>query len=178
MTSSYRYPLQSLAFGYVASAVGIAVSLGLLGWAELAVPVAWATAAAAALFLVYFARTVCRQLTRIELDEAGIRADGPLGGAIRWEDLRLLELDYYSTRRDPEVRTMEEGWMQLKLRGAGQTIRIDSELDGFAALARAAAQAAAARGLALDAATLSNLAALRGEGNGGTSVPLFRDLDG
>jgi len=161
MTRSFRYPPQSLAFGYAGSGTGIVVSLGFLGWAELAAPVAWAMTAAAALFLVYFARTVCRQLTRIELDEAGIRAEGPLGGAIRWEDLRLLELDYYSTRRDPEGRTMEGGWMQLKLRGAGRTIRIDSELDGFAALARAAAQAAAARGLALDAATLSNLEAIR-----------------
>jgi len=161
MTRSFRYPPQSLAFGYAGSGAGIAVSLGFLGWAELAAPVAWAMTAAAALFLVYFARTVCRQLTRIELDEAGIRAEGPLGGVIRWEDLRLLELDYYSTRRDPEGRTMEGGWMQLKLRGAGRTIRIDSELDGFAALARAAAQSAAARGLALDPATLSNLEALR-----------------
>ena len=161
MTRSFRYPPQSLAFGYAGSGTGIAVSLGFLGWAELAAPVAWAATASAALFLVYFGRTVCRQLTRVVLDEAGIRAEGPLGGAIRWEDLRLLELDYYSTRRDPEGRTMEGGWMQLKLRGAGQTIRIDSELDGFAALARAAAQAAAARGLALDAATLGNLEAIR-----------------
>ena len=165
MIRSFRYPPQSLAFGYAGSGTGIAMSLGFLGWAELAAPVAWAMTAAAALFLVYFARTVCRQLTRIELDEAGIRVEGPavglLSGAIRWDELRLLELDYYSTRRDPEGRTMEGGWMQLKLRGAGRTIRIDSELDGFAALARAAAQAAAARGLALDAATLSNLEAIR-----------------
>jgi hypothetical protein len=161
MTGSFRYPPQSLVFGYVTSATGLAVSLGLLGWAQLAAPVAWAATASAALFLVYFGRTVCRQLTRVVLDEAGIRAEGPLGGAIRWEDLRLLELDYYSTRRDPEGRTMEGGWMQLKLRGARQTIRIDSELEGFAALASAAARAAAARGLALDAATLSNLEAIR-----------------
>jgi len=165
MTRSFRYPPRSLAFGYAGSGAGIVVSLGFLGWVELAAPVAWATTAAAALFLVYFARTVCRQLTRIELDETGIRVEGPaaglLSGAIRWDELRLLELDYYSTRRDPEGRTMEGGWMQLKLRGAGRTIRIDSELDGFAALARAAAQSAAARGLALDPATLSNLEALR-----------------
>ena len=44
---------------------------------------AWVLAAAAALFLVYFGRTVFRQLTHSKLDEAGIRARGPLGAAIR-----------------------------------------------------------------------------------------------
>jgi hypothetical protein len=125
--------------------------------------VAWVLTAAAALFLVYFARTVCRQLTHIELDEAGIRARGPASGllsaAIRWEDLRSLRLDYYSTRAD-----REGGWMQLKLGDAqrtGQTIRIDSDLDGFAQVVERAARAAAERGLALEPSTLANLQALR-----------------
>ena len=129
---------------------------GLLEFAQPAAAVAWVLAAAAALFLVYFGRTVCRQLTHIEIDEAGIRASGPLGAVIRWENLRSLQLDYYSTRAD-----REGGWMQLKLRDARRTIRIDSELEGFAAVVDRAARAAAQRGLALDAATLSNLQALR-----------------
>jgi hypothetical protein len=154
--SRHRYPLRALWRAYAGSAAGAAAALGLLGFAQLAAPVAWAAAAAAALFLVYFARTVCRQLTHIELDETGIRARGPTGAAIRWEELRSLQLEYYSTRRD-----REEGWMQLKLRDAQHTIRIDSQLDGFAELARQAARAAAARGLALEASTLGNLAVLQ-----------------
>ena len=118
---------------------------------RLAAPVAWVATAAAALFLVYFGRTVCRQLTHIELDETGIRVMGPavglLSAAIRWADLCSLRLDYYSTRRDGEG-----GWMQLRLGDARHTIRIDSELDGFAELVGAAARAAARRDLALDAA--------------------------
>ena len=113
----------------------------------------------AVLFLVYFARTVCRQLTHIELDETGIRARGPAFGAsaaIRWDDLRLFRLDYYSTRAD-----REGGWMQLKLADAQRTIRIDSDLDGFAQVVERAAQAAARRELALDSASLANLQALR-----------------
>ena len=159
MPSRYRYPLRALWSAYAGSGFGALASLGLIGFAQLAAPVAWVATAAAVLFLVYFARTVCRQLTHIELDEAGIRASGPAvgvpGAAIRWEELRSLQLEYYSTRRD-----REEGWMQLKLRDAQRTIRIDSELEGFAAVARSAARAAAARGLALDAATLANLDAL------------------
>jgi hypothetical protein len=154
--SGFRYPLRALGLDYAGSGAGLACSLGLIGFVRLAAPVAWVLTAAAALFLVYFGRTVCRQLTHIELDETGIRARGPLGAAIRWDDLRLLRLDYYSTRAD-----REGGWMQLKLGDAQHTIRIDSDLDGFAQVVERAARAAAQRALALDAATLANLQALR-----------------
>lgn len=152
MTRSFHYSLRSLSADYAGSAIGLALSLGLLALVQPAPAVAWVLAAAAALFLVYFGRTVFRQLTRIELDEAGIRARGPLGAAIRWEDLRSLRLDYYSTRRD-----REEGWMQLRLRDAQRTIRIDSEVDGFADIARAAAAAARRHGANLEDATRANL---------------------
>jgi hypothetical protein len=99
-------------------------------------------------------------LTHIELDETGIRVTGPVVGlqsaAIRWADLCLLRLDYYSTRRDGEG-----GWMQLRLGDARRTIRIDSDLDGFAELVRAVAHAAASRDLAIDSATAANLEALQ-----------------
>ena len=150
--SRFRYPLRALGLDYAGAIAGLACSLGPLGFVELAGPVAGVLSAVAVLFLVYFGRTFCRQLTRIELDEAGIRARGPLGTAIRWENLRSLRLDYYSTRRD-----REGGWMQLKLRDAGCTIRIDSELDGFAEVVGRAARAAAQRGLAFDSSTASNL---------------------
>lgn len=151
----HRYPARALVADYLRASLGSGLTLGPLALAQPAAPVAWALAAGAALFLVYFARTVCRQLTRIELDEAGIRTRGPLGAAIRWGDLRSLRLAYYSTRRD-----REEGWMQLKLRDARHTIRIDSDLERFADIARAAAARAAAAGLELDQATRSNLSAL------------------
>jgi hypothetical protein len=94
-------------------------------------------------------------LTHIELDEDGIRARGPLGAAIRWEDLRSLRLDYFSTRRDGEG-----GWMQLRLRDAQHTIRFDSELDGFVGLVRVAVLEARRRGADLDHATRANLGVL------------------
>jgi len=152
VTRSFQYPLSCLCADYAGSAIGLACSLGPLAYLQPAAAMAWLLAAAAALFLVYFGRTVCRQLTHIELDEAGIRARGPLGAAIRWEHLRSLRLDYYSTRRD-----REGGWMQLRLRSAQRTIRIDSEVDGFADIARAAAAAARRRGADLDEATCANL---------------------
>jgi len=162
--SEFYYPPRSLALEYAGSVTGIAFTLGLVGMAQLAAPLMWLLTAAGALFLVYFARTVCRQLTHIEMDGTGIRVRGPAwgravgltGAAIRWESLRLLRLEYDSTRAD-----REGGWMQLKLGDAQRTIRIDSDLDGFARVAERAAIEAARLGLALDAATLTNLQALR-----------------
>jgi hypothetical protein len=155
--SAYRYPPRALAADYARSGAGALASLAALAVIEPALPVVTVLTMLALLFLVYFARTVCRQLTRIEVDETGIRARGPLGAAIRWAELRSLRLDYYSTRRD-----REEGWMQLRLRGARRTIRVDSGLAGFAELARAAAARARHIGLDLDEATRLNLGVLEG----------------
>lgn len=157
MRREYRYPARSLAAEYARAGIGAALFLAALAWLEPVAAIGGLLAAGAALFLVYFARTVCRQLTRIEQDETGIRAHGPLGAAIRWADLRSLRLDYYSTRRD-----QEEGWMQLRLRGARGTIRVDSGLDGFSELARLAAARARGCGLELDDTTRANLALLEG----------------
>ena len=152
---AYRYPARALAADYARAGTGAGIFLsGLLGL-DPAPAIAWILTGGAGLFLVYFGRTVCRQLTRIEVDETGIRARGPLGEAIRWAELRSLRLDYYSTRRD-----QEEGWMQLRLRGAGGTIRADSALAGFAELVRAAVVRARGAGVELDDATRANLALL------------------
>ena len=152
MSAALRYSWRALLPGYAGSAAGLAFSLAPLALVHPAAPVAWVLAAAAALFLVYFSRTVCRQLTHFELDKTGIRAKGPLGAAIRWEDLRALRLDYYSTRRDGEG-----GWMQLRLRDARRTIRIDSELEGFVDLVRIVVLEARRRGIDLDGSTRANL---------------------
>lgn len=157
MRREARYPMRSLAADYARSGAGIGVCGALLGLASPAAAVGIAAAAAGSLFLVYFARTVCRQFTRIVWDETGIRARGPLGADIRWAELRAMRLRYYSTRAD-----REEGWMQLRLQDASRTIRVDSDLPGFAELARTAAAAAARRGVELDAASTANLRALGG----------------
>ena len=152
MSVSFRYPWRALAADYARSAAGLAVAV-LLAWVvHPAAAVSWIMGGCAALFLVYFGRTVCRHLTHIELDEAGVCARGPLGAAIRWESLCSVRLEYYSTRRD-----REEGWMQLKLRDARRSIRIASQLEGFGGLASAVAREARCRGVALDAATRENL---------------------
>jgi len=151
----FRYPARALVADYLRGATGLGASAGLLLLAHPALLPGLVLAMAAALFLVYFARTVCRQVTRIVLDEAGISAKGPLGATIRWDSLCALRLEYYSTRRD-----REEGWMQLKLRDATSTLRIDSEIAGFAELVRAVLAQASLRGVVLDEGSRANLRVL------------------
>ncbi|MGH8676294.1 MAG: hypothetical protein ACREVG_18550 [Burkholderiales bacterium] len=118
-------------------------------------PFASVLAAGMLLFLVYFARAVVRHLTRIELSETGIAAHGPFGGAILWEELCSMKLNYYTTRSD---RT--GGWMQLDLGTRERSICVDSRLEGFAEFAGAVAQEAGRRGHRFDDATRLNLKAL------------------
>jgi hypothetical protein len=156
---AFRYRRSSLTAGYVRAAVGLALTAGTLVLVEPADSVALVLAALSALFLVYLALNVVRQSTRIEYDEAGIRAVGPLGAAIRWDDLRSVRLHYYSTRTD-----RRGGWMQMVVRGARGALRIDSDLEGFAEVARAAARAAEQHGCALGEDTRANLRSLDAAG--------------
>ena len=115
----YRYSARAIAADCARGAGGLALSAGLLWFARPAAALAWVLGAAAALFLVYFARAVVRHLTQIELDETGISASGPLGAVIRWDELRSLQLNYYTTRSD-----RSGGWMQLDLRGSRRSLAV------------------------------------------------------
>jgi hypothetical protein len=89
------------------------------------------------------------------LDEAGLTARGPLGTAIPWEGLRSVRLNYFATQRD-----RSGGWMQLVLRGAHRSIRVESGIDGFAEIAHAAALELTRRGGSVDELTRTHLTAL------------------
>lgn len=152
MSETLHYPVAALAAHYLRAGVGLAATLGVLLWAHPAAAVSWIIAAGAILFLLDLGQTVVRQLTRIVIEESGIRTRGLLGIAIRWEDLRAVRLHYYLTRSD-----RRGGWMQLEVRGARRSISVESSLAGFARLAARLAREADARGLPLDAATRENL---------------------
>jgi len=157
LTRSFRYPPRALIADYARGAAGLACTLGPIALVQPTGAVIWVLGAGAAFFLLYLARTAFSSVSSIDLEETGIRASGPLGAVIRWEDLRLVRLKYFTTRSDRAA-----GWMQLDLRGARQRIGVDSRLEGFAELARAVAGEARRRGLELDEATRANLGALDG----------------
>ncbi len=140
---------------YLRAGFGVATTGGLLLFVTPASVMLWLLAGFAVLFLVFGLQTARRQMTAYELGASGLRVLSPLGAVIKWEELRSVELRYYSTRKD-----RSNGWMQLILHGGGRAIRIDSSVTGFAELAQAAAAAAHDRHLPLSAASRSNLASL------------------
>ncbi|MDA0224821.1 MAG: hypothetical protein O2975_01780 [Proteobacteria bacterium] len=161
MNKVLRYATGTLVARYLRAAVGLTITLGLLLRARPAPGLSWIIAGTAILFLLYLGQTVVRQLTRIEIEESGIRTLGPLGVAIRWEALRAVHLGYYSTHSD-----RRGGWMQLEIRGTRGAIRVESTLEDFTRLATRVVREAQARGCTFDAATRENLALLGVAANG------------
>jgi hypothetical protein len=153
----YRYPPGPLLGDYARATAGLILT----GLPPLLLPlspwVALPLAVAAGLFVLFAARTAQRHMTVIEMDGTGIYARGPLGGSIPWEHLAQVRLNYYSTRRDRGL-----GWMQLRLTGtgAGETVRIESTLDGFDEIAERVAGVARGKGIGMTDTTVSNFLAL------------------
>jgi len=111
--------------------------------------------AAACLFFVYFVRTINRNLTRVELGEKGIRIKGAFDSWISWDNLRLVRLDYFTTRSD-----RSGGWMQLELCAERRSISLDSHIGGFVEITSTVVREAFRRGLQIDERTLANMSAL------------------
>lgn len=151
----FHYSRQALRGAYVLSGTGMLIGFGPVLFAHPAPVIGWLLGVMGVLFLVYCARTVVRQLSWIELDASGIGDRGPLGAAIRWDALREVRLNYYSTRPD-----RSGGWMEFIVKGPGRTIRIESTLEGFVELVAEVVRAARDRGIALDERSRANLTAL------------------
>ncbi|EWY40683.1 hypothetical protein N825_35805 [Skermanella stibiiresistens SB22] len=153
----FRYPPGPLYGDYARAAAGLALT-GLPPLLLSLSPWVWVPmAAAAGLFAIFGARTAQRHATVIEMDDDRVTARGPLGGSISWEHLAHVRLNYYSTRRDRGL-----GWMQLKLKGSGsgETVRLESTLDGFDEIAERVAEVARSKGIGMTDTTISNFAAL------------------
>ncbi|HEU0155615.1 MAG TPA: hypothetical protein VFQ82_06055 [Stellaceae bacterium] len=153
--SQHAYPSSAMIGDYARAAAGLVPSAAILATMPLASPAAAVLAALTALFGVFGVRTALRHGTRLELNETGLVASGPLSTSIPWAELSGMKLAYYSTRRDRKA-----GWMQLELRAGRSRVRLDSRIEGFAQVVERAAAAAQARDLALSAATATNLEAL------------------
>lgn len=156
------YSLAAVMPDYLRAGIGAAITGGPLLFVSLPSVMLWLLGGLAALFLAFGVRTWLRQATCIELTASGIRASGPIAAMITWEDLRQVELRYFSTRRD-----RSNGWMQLSLSGGGRRIRAESSIDDFAGLAAAAIRAATAHGVPIGETSRANLAALGRPGGGG-----------
>jgi hypothetical protein len=153
--SDHRYPPAALTTDYLRSGAGFLLTGGPLLLAKPSTPMVYILGGLAILFVLFGLRTALRQMTRIEMTDTRLSATGPLGSTIHWESLEGVKLRYFSTRRD-----RSEGWMQLKLTSGAGSIRLDSEISDFAAIAARAAHEAEHRGLPLSEATRANLSTL------------------
>ena len=140
---------------YLRAAAGFVPTAAILVSLPVGVVAAIVLGGFAALFAVFGARTLVRHGTRFEITKSALLASGLCRTSIAWRELDSMTLSFYSTRRD-----RRDGWMQLELRSGWKRIRLDSRIVGFAELVGKSANAARARGLTLNAATLANLAAL------------------
>ena len=151
--SLHRYAPRALASDYARAGIGLAVSGGPLIFLRPATVVAVVLGALAAIFALFALRTAIRQFTVVEVTADAIRAHGPAGKRLAWDEIDRVRLDYYATRRESG-----SGWMQLKLGGGGGQIRIDSTVGEFERIA--AAVAAAAPGADMTETTRGNFQAL------------------
>jgi len=153
--SKHRYPGAALTTDYLRGGAGFLLTGGPLLLAKPSPLMVYVLGGLAILFLLFGLRTALRHMTRFEMTDSRLSAAGPLGTTIRWASLEAVQLRYFSTRRD---RT--EGWMQLKLKSENGSMRLDSELSDFEAIAARAAVEAEHRGLDLNENTRANLATL------------------
>ena len=161
-TTRHVYPSSAMIGDYLRAAAGLVPTGALFATAPVGEVAGAVLGSFAAIFAVFGLRTALRHGTSLEMSETELRARGVWSETIAWAELDRMKLAYYSTRRD-----RKSGWMQLEVGAAGRRLRLDSRIGGFDQVVRRAAVAAAARGLELSEATVSNLQAL------GLRVPEF-----
>ena len=153
--SVHSYQFSDLAPDYLRAGAGFLLTGGPLLLVNPASVMVYVLGGLAALFAVFGIRTGLRQVSRIQATAEDVRNVGPLGAVIPWSGLDMLELKYFSTQR-----SRKDGWMQLKLRGVGKVITIDSNISDFDKLAALCAAQAINREVALDDNSRANLQSL------------------
>ncbi len=176
--SVHAYPPRALWGDDLRALAGLIPCLAILAGVPLAPPAMAVVSGFAALFAIFGLRTVQRHRTRLALSGTALRVLGPRGTEIPWAALDAMRLSYYAVRRDSaryavhrdgtrrdntrsdNTRSDGAGWMQLVLRAGRAKLSLDSRIEGFPFVVARAAEAAAARRLALAPTTLANLKAL------------------
>ena len=82
---------------------------------------------------------------------------------IAWQQIDQVDLRYFSTRRERGRLTLGDekgGWMEMKLHGEGQVLRIDSSLENFQKLAGYVVEASERFRIKMTPVSKENFAAL------------------
>ena len=164
----YRYPFRALAGDYLRSLTGALVGFGVL----LSVPPSPAIilifGSVAGLCSFFGYRTIKRHLTRVAVSDAGICDAGIGTRIISWEELQVLKLRYYGTKRQERGHG---GFMQLTLRGVTNSLTYESSMEGFNFIVWRAAKALRANGNPVDPTSAGNLLALGVDADSDTPPP-------
>ncbi len=153
--TTHRYPSNSIVSDYIRAGIGVLLTCGPLTAIQAASFAGVVLSLLAALFISFAGRTWIRGRTVAQLSDEGLAVTALQYKMISWQDVASLELRYFATKRD-----RSQGWMQLTLKSADTTLRLESTLEGFEDITRAVAGAASQRGLSLSPSTLENLRAL------------------
>jgi hypothetical protein len=159
--SVYAYPSAAAVADGGRAGLGVAIVGTPLLFAEPAPVIAVLLALLLVVFLGFGGVTLYRHIGRVEADAAALTVNGR---RLPWPEVRAVRLAYFSTRRD-----RDNGWFQLTVAGNAGRLTVDSALGGFRAIAGRAALSAVTNGVALDAASRANFAAL--------AIPLPAEAD-
>lgn len=151
-----RYPPRTLIGDYIRAGVGLTVGIGVLLSVPPSPAIVIVFGGLSALFLVFAARTVHRQIVEIAVSGEAICAAGLRTRVVAWDQLDRLKLRYYGTRRQRQHRE-GSGFMQLTLAGGRDSLTLESSLEGFDYVAWRAAKAARENGVSLDPTSAGNL---------------------
>lgn len=153
--NTYRYGLGALQGDYLRAAAGLTLTGGPLVIVETGRFGMLTLSLLALIFLSFGVRTVMRHGSRIHTDDEGLSVEGPIKKTIAWRDVRSIGLRYYTT-----MRSGGTGWMQLKLKGGGTSISVESTVDKFRELVGRVVRETKDRGIDMDPTTINNMKAL------------------
>jgi hypothetical protein len=164
--SQHQYPGSVLLKDILGGVAGLLVCAALIVLGQPSIWSALILYGFVGLFAYYVLRILVRSRCHIVMDSGGLSVYSSSGASdvrqrLGWAELERLDLNYYCTRRDGR-----EGWLNLRLRGAGTSLSLDSRLSGFEQVLSNALDAARRRGVAISAATAANLVGI------GLSVPV------
>ncbi len=158
----FRYPSRAVMKDYAQAATGALIFGAPLILAGGNIYVATIFGAIVLMFVTFGWSTWRRHRSVICVTDEGIWSEGARTAALRWTDVRQIELRYFATRRGRgrSERDGGDSWMQLKLTGDRVAIRIDSSIEGFDRLARRIGRAAQEFDLGATPTTKVNFAAI------------------
>lgn len=162
----FHYPLGKLVPDYLRAGVGFGLTMVPMPHAIGGHPVVLLIVLGlAGLFGSFGLTTFLRQKSTVCTSAEGLWIEGPWSKSIRWDEVREIDLRYFSTRKDKQ-----KGWLQLKITGPAGKIRVDSNLNDFDEFLRWVVTAITRHGLAVTPIGRENFASV------GQSLPDREDV--